>query len=116
MNMDYAKKRCPGIFALLTSVPVSLDGNLRTLAQPQPDMLHPTRELAVQRCEMRLLKNDFAHCFGLIRCAAVEEAPTLGQVRALKLPDFDQERMFPAVGWQEIENDFSAKGNRSSSA
>ena len=115
MNMDYAKKRCPGIFALLTSVPASLDGNLRTLAQPQPDMLHPTRELAVQRCEMRLLKNDFAHCVGLRRCAA-GEVPALGQVRALKLPDVDQERMFPAVGRQEIENDFSAKGNRSSSA
>ena len=64
---------------------------------------------------MRLLKSDFAHCFDLRRCAA-SEVPALGQVRALKLPDVDQERMFPAVGSQEIENSFSAKRNRSSLA
>lgn len=34
----------------------------------------------------------------------------LGQARALKLPDADQERMFPAVGNREIENGFPPKG------
>ena len=44
---------------MLTSVPASLEGNRRTWAQPQPDMLHPTREPAIQRCKMRLFKSDF---------------------------------------------------------